>query len=389
MLVCKYCKKEHQHEYKFCTHCGAQLERISVYTDDRTQNNLNSVQTADTPEVQPAELSGNETREKPKKGFAKVIGMFLVDLIPLLGIPISVVWAWAKFKSSKVKAIALTSVFIILNIAVTVFVYTASVNLMNNSLAKAAEKQSALKNIYQSDGRDAAGLPGYTDGSTGIDNIPGADTSSTNNTNPAGEEGFNSDSPDSLIPGFSSFSSADMPPKSIDQLPGDVNIPESDETTEYQLPGDIYMPEYDDEGNMHVDIDGDGKPDITVNADGSFSSEYIQVPGNGGTNNFLPEPDEDGYTYMDTDNDGEIDTIFCPDGMALQADRSKIDEDGRRYVDRNKDGNYEVLYDTDGSQYVDYDENGIYETLIKDGNIYYDLDEDGVFDQTESEFGQG
>ncbi|NMB00833.1 MAG: zinc ribbon domain-containing protein [Firmicutes bacterium] len=374
MLFCNKCKKYYQDNSKFCFICGSPLV---VTQDPNTKPQENKIPVQNITKSEPAALSKSEKSKKSKKGLLAIVGMFLINFIPLLGFPLSFIWAWTKFKSSKLKLISLTSSFIILNIAVTVFGYAAAVNLMKNSLAKAAEKQGALKTIYRMDSQAAAGSTEYTVNSPGTYDIPAADTSSIKDIIPKDDEIINSDLPNSLIPGFSNLSPEE-------------NFPESFEAGEYQLPENISMPEYDDEGNMLIDTDNDGVSDISVHEDGTFYSEDINTPNQEGINNTLPKEDEHGNMYMDLDNDGIAETIYCPDGVILPVKGSRIDEDGKRYVDENGDGNYEIFYDTDGSTYMDYDDNGTYDVLMKDGNIYYDLDGDGAYDQTfENEYGQG
>ncbi len=204
--------------------------------------------------------SMNPMEGQKENTVAAVAGMFLIDIIPLLGFPIAFLWAQAKFRSKKLKLTAITAAFILLNIAITVFVYAASITLLHNSLAKAAQEQGILDTAPDT----SIGSPLILDDSAGL--IQEAD----------GSIG--------------------------DEMPND-------------MPSDVRLPETDEEGNTYIDTDNDGEYDSFIDINGNLiqmdsvvdekGNRYMDFDGNGVYETLI---DKDGVMYYDLDGDGKYET---------------------------------------------------------------------------------
>jgi hypothetical protein len=401
MMVCSQCKKTFRQESKFCSACGAPLTAIPEETAaDGQHMNAGTVGTEGYGNPQSAGVASswqNEQMAQPvtgysanpemgappagypaapqagavagKTGAGAIAGMFLVNCIPILGFPAAFLWAQAKMKRAKGKLAALTATFIVLNIAVTLFAYAFSVNLMKNSLAKAAKSAMAEKNQINVDQKlpgqresgpsDQPAIP-WTGENLPIQDMPGLDSGLL----------------EQLMPGFSGMQGG-----------------QGYDSGNYQVPEGVSMPETDEEGNMHIDADGDGVVDMIIDKEGNIKSLSAQTPsvdssgnvyfdqdgdgetditvdpsGNmtqsGGTN--LPQFGEDGKMYLDTDGDGEYDSYLDSSGLIIPMDeRTKTDAKGNRYIDYDGDGNFEYMVDTEGAVHFDADGDGKYENTFE------------------------
>lgn len=220
-----------------------------------------------------------------------LLGMFLVNIMPILGFPVAFLWAWAKMKRTKaklagLKLTAITAAFLILNATITLFAYTLTINLMKNTLVKAAYAQSASPEI--------------------VNTIPMQDI-----------PGMNSGMLEQLVPGFSGIQGED----SYD--PGD-----------YQIPEDIINQETGEDGSPVIETGGD-KLYIDTDGDGEYDS-YID--GNG---NLIPmgdktQTDAEGNIYIDYDGDGIREVM--------------IDTEGVVHYDLDGNGEYETTYEQSWGQ---------------------------------------
>jgi hypothetical protein len=416
MMVCSQCKKTFRQESKFCSVCGAPLTEIpeetaadgqhmnagmigaEVYDCPQSAGVADSLQNEQSaqpaacfsanPEMgaPPASYSTNPEMLSPpagcpaapqagagavKTGAGAITGMFLVNCVPILGFPAAFLWAQAKMKRAKGKLAALTVAFIVLNIAVTLFAYAFSVNLMKNSLAKAAKSAMAEKNQTSGDQK----LPGQRESDPSDqpvipwagENLPVQDM-----------PGLDSGLLEQLMPGF----------------PG-MQGGQGYDSGNYQVPEGVSMPETDEEGNMHIDADGDGVVDMIIDKEGNIKSLSAQTPsvdsegnvyidqggdgeydmtidssGNmtqsGGTN--LPQFGQDDKMYLDTDGDGKHDSYMDSSGLIIPMDdRTKTDAKGNRYIDYEGDGSYEYMIDTEGVVHFDADGDGKYEFTFDQG----------------------
>lgn len=366
MLYCRKCNKRYQDDNKFCLLCGAPLEDVPNI-DNKTQEHQQAAQQFDKPMTNANAPGYYEPPKKAESNAGAIIGMFLLSIVPILGFPAAFILAWTKFKSSKFKLAAFTTIFVILNVSVTIFAYAGTINLMKNRLTKAAEKQGTLiaekqnnsVNTNKNGSNNTSGLPGTNPADIPVNS---SDIPVMDENTPDASDIINSGILNSLIPGLSSFD-----PGSILSDPGALpsglfdpgTIPSgSSDSEEYS--DNVKVHEYDKEGNMIIDIDDDNK-------------------------------DKHGNTLMDLNNDGVYDFICLPDGKVFPYKGSKINDDGSIYLDMNENGIYEMYYDTEDNLYTDYDENGTYDTLTdKSGNIYYDSDGDGKYDQSYgAEYGEG
>jgi hypothetical protein len=354
LLVCKQCKKECQQGNKFCMYCGSPIE---VSTESGPLG---------------TDKDSGIGKEK-KTGAAAVVGMFIVNCIPILGFPFAFIWAQSKYKGMKLKLSAFTVLFIVLNITATIFGYTAMISFMKNSLAKAAEEKIGTLTVLSEQGR----IPGSGNVSPlqiNLTDIPQLDSSMLQN-----------------IPGLDSETMGQLMP----DISGIMGGSGSYDSEDHNIPEDINMPTTDEEGNMYIDYDGDGKYDMVIDKDGNVISQ------NSGT----PSVDSEGNVYMDTDEDGVIDTTIDSSGnITSDGNMPEVDEDGNIYFDSNGDGKNDSFLDKHGNiipmdskvdekgnRYVDYDGDGKCEVLIDiDGIKHYDMDGDGTYETTyEEEYGEG
>lgn len=221
--------------------------------------------------------SMNPIEKQKENAAAAVAGMFLVDLIPLLGFPIAFLWAQAKLRSKKLKLAAITAAFILLNIIVMVFFYAASITLMHDSLAKAVQEQGII---------DAA----YTDQ----------------------EQSLSPDLPSSFQPDTSIGS-----PIIMDNSDGVISAAEAGVggNIPQDKPSDIKLPETDKDGNTYVDTDNDGEFDSYIDSSGNLiqmdsvvddkGNRYMDYDGNGIYETLI---DRNGAMYYDLDGDGKYET---------------------------------------------------------------------------------
>lgn len=398
MLYCNKCNKSYQDENKFCLYCGTPLVVMPNNSDGKANSQQQLNQQFNNPMPQSHSPGYAEPVKKSKSNAPAVIGMFLLDLVPVLGFPGAFIWAWTKFKSKKFILTAFTVIFIIINAAATVFGYAGTINLMKNSLVKAAERQSSSVNINERTGSNTSAQTGTTSDdktATGF-SIPGFDISGYDipeeGTDPDDNGMMDSGILDSIIPGFSPFGPGTASPGSFD--PGSVS-PGFFGEGEYQIPEGYSMPTFDEEGNMYIDTDGDGVTNIIVNKDGSFTYPGSETPSQDDTSGTLPNVEEYiekyGYEFIDVDNNGVYDFICVPGGIVFSYPDSKLDDNGNIYSDRNSDGAYDSYYvEKEGILYIDIDGNGVYESYTdRDGNMYHDPDGDGVYEKYEQEWGQG
>lgn len=134
MLICKQCDKTYQPGNKFCKDCGSALDLLP----DAAGINENSEGRQITAENSLPNPDAKSKKGK-KTGAAALIGMFIINLLPIVGFPFAFIWAWVRYnKNSKIKLAVFTVLFIILNVTATVFGYAATISLMEKSLAKAA-----------------------------------------------------------------------------------------------------------------------------------------------------------------------------------------------------------------------------------------------------------
>ncbi len=348
MLICSQCKKTFQQQSRYCSNCGSPLTELP--------------EDAAYPSAPQADgVAG-------KKGAGAIVGMFLVNCVPILGFPVAFLWAQVKMKRAKGKLVAVTAVFLVLNIAVTILAYTLTINLMKNSLEKAAKSAMTAE---QAGGKNK--LPGIQENAPATQaQIPGVGDTIPQQDIP----GLGSGMLEQLIPGFSGMQGEDG------YDPGN-----------YQLPEGVAMPEIDEDGNMHVDVDGDGTVDMVIDSKGNIQSSNVQIPsvdidgnvyidqdGDGENDitvgssgdisqshgNRLPEMDGDGNMYLDTDGDGEYDSYMDSSGMIIPTDdRTKTDAKGNRYIDYDRDGRFEYMVDTEGVVHFDADGDGKYETSFE------------------------
>jgi len=313
MPICSKCKKVYGPKSNFCSNCGIPLVEMpdtglaagdtnhTIGTASSSGMSSTGGQTCDTAgPVYPPPSNNTAIAAVPaeKTNTGAIAGMLIVNFIPILGFPASFLWAWAKFKTSKAKVVAFSAVFLIINIAATLFGYAATIALMKNSLERAAEKQVTAAAGSQNNGKNQS-LPsagnnpasGQYSAQNGIAGI---------NTNPMQDiPGIDPGILTQLLPGFSGS-------------PGETgNIGQEN----YQLPEGVTMPQTDEEGNMHIDTDGDGK------YDGYFDDKW----------NFIP-------------ND------------------AKTDASGNKFIDYDGDGTYETLIDSEGALHYDLDGDGKYES---------------------------
>jgi len=361
MMICSQCNKTFGHESKFCSDCGVPLTELTDNTASGGQyrntdmagaegygtlqsNGMGSPglneSSAQNPAGYPAGygMSANPAgypaasqagTAARKTGAGAIAGMFLVNCIPILGFPAAFLWAQAKMKRAKGKLVAFTAAFMALNITVTILAYALSINMMKNSLAKAA--QNAMVESKPTGGNQQVSVQQYATPS--VDH-PGGNTED----NPVQDyPGLDSGLPEQIIPGFAGM-----------QQGYDPGI--------YQVPEDVTMPETDEDGNMHVDTDGGGVADMITDPSGNI------IQSNGIA---LPKTDEHGNMYLDTDGDGEYDSYLDNiSGMIIPLDeRTKTDAKGNRYIDYDGDGIYEFMVDIEGVTHFDVDGDGVYETL--------------------------
>lgn len=204
--------------------------------------------------------SMNHLEGRKKNIAAAVAGMFLIDIIPLLGFPIAFLLAQAKFRSRALKLTTITVTLILLNIAVTIFAYAASISLMHDSLTKAAQEQGIL---------DAA--PDASIGSPIIMDDSGG-----------------------LIPEVDGNINSEMP---------------------NDMPSDVKLPQTDKDGNTYVDTDNDGEFDSFIDSSGNLiqmdsvvdekGNRYMDYDGNGIYEALI---DRDGVMHYDLDGDGKYET---------------------------------------------------------------------------------
>lgn len=245
MLTCPKCKKTvNDNKSKFCSGCGELL-------------NLGAVK---------------------KAGVSKgtVGGMFLVNCIPVLGFVAAFLWAKAKLKSAKFKLVSISVLFLIVNIGITLFVYTFTINQMKNTLAKAAANTMSIGSSYPNNPSspfDENTNPGQV--------IPGMDfgMSGQPGTDYSGMEGWGDYNPDdSTVPNdyensqnyIDSDGDGDYD-TIIDEQGNEINLEsmiktDEDGNTYYDTNGDgIYEIMIDNEGVMHYDQDGDGEYETNYN----------------------------------------------------------------------------------------------------------------------------
>ncbi len=403
MLICSRCNKTFRQESKYCPNCGTPLVNSSEAAGEELNQTINTVQPMEYGVLQPTQQGSSEhsrsaaqppadfsvhheTAENPagyspvstpqasattekKTGAGAIAGMFIVNCIPILGFPAAFLWAQAKMKRAKIKLVAVSAVFLILNISITVVAYAFSINLMKNRLAKAVEStmvtghpkvgNQKLPSSQNPDPSAQTSFPGIGD-SIPMQDIPGLDSGML----------------EQLVPGFSG-------------LQGEAGY----DPGEYQIPEGISMPEIDEDGNMHVDADGDGVVDMILDNEGNILSSTTQIPSvdsNGnvfidqdgdGENDILidpsgnitqdgdtklPEMGEDGNMYLDTDGDGEYDSYMIESGHIVpMGDRTRIDEKGNRYIDYDGDGTFETMIEPEGTEHYDMDGDGKYETSFE------------------------
>lgn len=220
--------------------------------------------------------SMNLLKGRKGKPAAAVAGMFLLDLIPLLGFPVAFLWAQAKFRSKKLKLTAITAALILLNIIITVFFYAATITLMHNSLAKAAQEQGILDPAYTGPQKSSSDFPSASQPDISVDKPLLIEESG----------GF--------IPGMDSNMSGSKP---------------------QDMPDGIKIPETDKDGNTYVDTDNDGEFDSYIDSDGNVipmdsivdehGNRYMDYDGNGIYEALI---DRDGVMYYDLDGDGKYET---------------------------------------------------------------------------------
>ncbi|MDD4296503.1 MAG: hypothetical protein PHC69_06035 [Ruminiclostridium sp.] len=345
--------------------------------NDNTQSNV-SVQTQNTSQyttqTPQGSLGSPEATNKKTSSAGAITGMFLVNCIPVFGFIASFIWALAVLKRSKAKLVAISTILLILNAGLTLFGYTVSINMMKNTLEKAAK--SAMSTGYQTGESQKTSNAQVPNTSTDI-SIPGIGSDI-----PIGDSfslqdipGMNSGMLEQFIPGLSGM-----------QGNMDDNNPNN------MIPDDVTMPITDEDGNMHIDTDGDGVVDMVIDSEGNIESENAKTPSadsdgnifidqdgdgkndmtidesgnitqNGDTT--LPGYDEDGNMYLDTDNDGEYDSYMDTNGILIpMGDRTKVDENGNRYIDYDGDGFFEAMIDSEGALHYDLDKDGKYETRL-------------------------
>ena len=381
MLICNQCNKTYQNGSRFCTNCGAPLVRLpdneTQAVNDNTQSNV-SVQTQNTSQYTTQTPQGDlglpEATNKKTSSAGAITGMFLVNCIPVFGFIASFIWALAILKRSKVKLVAISMILLILNAGLTLFGYTMSINMMKNTLEKAAK--SAMSTDYQTGGNQKTSNAQVPNASTDI-SIPGigGDIPIDGSFSLQDIPGFDSGLLDQFFPGLSG-------------MQGNMD----DYDLENMIPDGATIPKTDEDGNMHIDADGDGVVDMIIDREGNIISENAEIPsvdsdgnifidqdGDGkndmtidGSGNIthngdttLPGYDEDGNMYLDTDNDGEYDSYMDTNGNLIpMGDRTKVDENGNRFIDYDGDGFFEAMIDSEGALHYDLDKDGKYETRL-------------------------
>lgn len=400
MLICTQCNRTFGQGSKFCSNCGAPLTELpndAVAGGQHHDTGMTAAEGYGNPQSagigSPGlyESSAKQAADFPagygaatnsaghpaasqagtaaeKTGAGVIAGMFLVNCIPVLGFPVAFIWAQAKMKKAKGKLVAFTAAFLVLNIAVTIFAYALSINMMKNSLAKAA--QSVMAETNHTGGNQK--LPGQQAD-------PSADTPTPGNgeDNPVqGDPGLDSGLLEQFIPGFAGIQGEQGYNPGNYPIPEGITIPETDENGNMYIDtdgdgvadmiidkegnivsSDAKTPSIDSSGNVFVDLDGDGKNDMIIDPSGNIA----QSSGLG-----LPKTDEHGNMYLDTDDDGEYDSYLdSSSGMIIPMDnRAKTDAKGNRFIDYDGDGKYEFMVDTEGVTHFDADGDGVYETTL-------------------------
>lgn len=236
-MFCENCNKSNRPESSFCVNCGARLAEKSPDTGMQQPVTHMQQQAADSQQrvtdVQHPSSKNNISSSNVvnRVSPASLVGMFVVNLIPILGFPAAFLLASSKFKTMKIKLIALTSIFIAINIFATVFGYAAAITFMKSSLTSAAAQQNLLN--------DSPSI--FDDGSLN----PDQSTSIFSDDN-------------SIIPG--------LPNNFL--LPADFegyDMPNSSEDNNGQFSSDI-----DDEGDIFFDADGDGVNEMLMDKDGNI-----------------------------------------------------------------------------------------------------------------------
>lgn len=134
MLICKQCDKTYEPGNKFCKYCVSALELLPEAAGIN-ENSEDQQIVAENSLPNP----GEKIKKVKKTGAAALIGMFIINLLPIVGFPFAFIWAWVRYnKSAKIKLVVFTVLFIIINVTATIFGYAATISLMEKSLAKAA-----------------------------------------------------------------------------------------------------------------------------------------------------------------------------------------------------------------------------------------------------------
>jgi len=350
MLICKQCDKTYEPGNKFCKDCGSALDLlpdaagINENSEGRQITAENSL-----PNPDPKSKKGKKT------GAAALIGMFIINLLPIIGFPFAFIWAWVRYnKNSKIKLVVFTVLFIIINITSTVFGYAAAISLMEKSLAKAADNYGAASGVLQDkEGPDTSQDGGIAPEENILEDIPGIDFGLYQDflgIDP-GMSGMFMPDYSSYTGGVDSFATDEYGNMQMDYDP-DVSQTYSPDSS-----GNFYM---DEEGNMYIDSDGDGEYDC-----------YVDKQGNAFPLNANQKTDEHGNRYFDIDQDGKYDYYVDKEGNSFPVNVNQTDEHGNRYFDTDQDGKYNYFIDSEG-------------------NSHYDIDGDGIFETTfEAEYGEG
>jgi len=322
MLICKQCDKTYEPGNNFCKYCGSALELLPE-ASGINENSEDQQIVAENSLPNP----GEKIKKVKKTGAAALIGMFIINLLPIVGFPFAFIWAWVRYnKSSKIKLAVFTVLFIIINVTATIFGYAATISLMEKSLAKAAGI----------DYNTASGALPYT---AGPDMGPDGGIVPEENMF---EENILEDLPGIELGIYQDF-------LGIDPSIAGMFMPDYSAYTGGADPFATVWPD-----NMQTDYAGDGSQAYPPDGSGNFYT------------------DEEGNMYIDSNGDGVYDCYVDKQGNAFPLNANqKTDEHGNTYFDIDQDGKYDYFIDSEG-------------------NSHYDIDGDGIFETTyEAEYGEG